>query len=449
MREKTENIVDMLTERLRGRVDAFEIYVEHTEGVTVEARHRCVDSVKVTSSQGVGIRVIKDRRLGFGFSSTFDERTLGALIEEVTGGISSVSEDSALVLPEPLKPSVSEDSLAIYDTQVEFADTNIHRERALKIEESAYATDRRIRTVRKAVYGERRATFRTLNSEGVDVRVSATFCSGSVMAVATENGDSQMGWWVEMSHRRDQISPEETGRRAAKKAVEILGARELKSGLYPVILENTVMADILGVLGGAFLASNTQRGKSMLADKRGKKVFSREINIWDDGLLPGGWATSPCDCEGVPRRKTPLVVEGICQGFLYDTYHAKRENTRSTGNAQRMGFLTTPSVGISNLYIEKGEHSTDELVETLRKGILITEVMGVHTIDTVTGEFSLGATGFLVENGRLAYPVRGIAIAGSLFELLGKAVAVADDMYFIGPVGTPSVMFEELNISGM
>ncbi len=449
MIEKMDNLIDMLTERLEGRVDAFEIYVEHTEGVTVEARHRSVDSVKVTSSQGVGIRVIKDKRLGFGFSSTFDEKALSTLIEDVTDGISSVSEDSALTLPSSVKTDVDAGSLGIFDDVVDFVDIEVHKDRALKIEESAYATDKRVNRVRKAAYGERRACFRTVNSTGVDVTVAATFCSGSVMAVATEDGDSQMGWWVEMSHRRDDVSPEEIGRKAATKAVEMLGAKEIKSGVYPVILENTVMADILGTLGGAFLASNTQRGKSMLADKRGKKVVSSVINIWDDGLLCGGWATSPYDCEGVPRRKTPLVVEGVCEGFLYDTYHAKRENTQSTGNAQRMGFLTTPTVGISNLYIEKGKTHLQELIGSIKRGLVITEVMGVHTIDTITGEFSLGAMGFLVEDGRLLHPVRGIAIAGTLLELLSKAVAVADDMYFIGPVGTPSVMFEELHISGM
>ncbi len=448
MKERMENIIDMLTQRLKGRVDAFEAYVEHTDGVTVEARHKSIDSVKVTSSQGVGIRVIKDERCGFGFSSTFDERALSTLIDDVTDGLSSVSKDRALTLPSPVEATVESHALGIFDSSVDFVDIDEHRKRALMIEEATYATDKRVKRVRKAAYGERRATFRTVNSLGVDVSVEATFSSGSVMAVATEDGDSQMGWWVEMGHRRDSVSPVEIGTKAATKAVEILGARQIKSGLYPVVLENTVMVDILGTLGGAFLASNTQKGRSMLADKRGKKVMSPVINIWDDGLLPGGWATAPYDCEGVPRTRTPLVLEGVCQGFLYDTYHARRENTSSTGNAQRMGFLTTPTVGVSNLYIEKGNASMKQLVGSIKRGLLVTEVMGVHTIDTVTGEFSLGAMGFLIEDGEVIHPVRGIAIAGTLLKLLEKAMAVADDVCFIGPVGSPSVMFEELHISG-
>ena len=206
--------------------------------------------------------------------------------------------------------------------------------------------------------------------------------------------------------------------------------------------------ELLQAFSGAFLGDNVSKGKSMLASLMGKDIVSKSINIIDSGLFKGGWATGMTDGEGVARRRTPLIEEGRLSSFLYDTYWGKISGAGTTGNASRSSYKGVPSIGISNLYIEAGKRGLDELLKTMDTGYFITELMGVHTINTITGEFSLGAQGFYVEGGEIKYPVRGMAISGELLGLFSKVEEVGCDQRFIGGSGAPSLLLSELDVSG-
>ena len=277
---------------------------------------------------------------------------------------------------------------------------------------------------------------------------SATYFTGSVTAVAEENGESQMGWEMGMGHTIASIDPEWIGKGAARNAVRLLGAKEIKTVKCAAMIENTVVCELLESLASSFLGDNVGKGKSMLIGKQGVKIASSVLNIFDDGIMNGGWATSAYDAEGTPTGRTPLVVEGVCQGFLYDAYWAARAGRASTGNAARGGYKSTPGVGLNNIYIEKGVKSLEDLLRDLGEGLFITELLGVHTINTVSGDFSLGAAGFWVEGGGVAYPVRGMAIAGNLLGLFSNVGACASDLRFIGSIGAPSLLVNEIEASG-
>ncbi|MEE9615356.1 MAG: TldD/PmbA family protein [Thermodesulfobacteriota bacterium] len=441
-----ERAVDILKEKLSGRVDAYEIYVSVGSGLVAEARDGAIDSLKVRSSAGVGLRTIAGGRPGFGFSSVLTGDALSAMVDDAAAGSRAASEDKFLCLP---GPQPAETPCGLLDPAIETISEEEKFKTAILIEESARGFDKRIQRVRKASYSESISSARTVNSSGVDVSHTATFFSGSVMAVAGSNGDSQMGFEIGMGHGKEDVEASLVGREAARRAVELLGAGKAETGKAPVVLENTVVMDLLGALLGSFLADNVIKGKSMLAGKLDKIVASPLLNLWDDGLLPGGWSSSAFDCEGVPRQKTPLLSQGVCRAFLYDTYWAARKGDISTGNARRSGFKGMPTIGTSNVYIEKGEGGElTELFKKMDKGFFITEFMGVHTIDPVSGDFSLGAAGFKVEGGVRTNPVRGMAVAGNLMELLKKVEAVGSDLRFIGSVGAPSILVGELDISG-
>lgn len=444
-----DNSIKRLQEILESdaRADSFEIFASTSSGVTIEAKDSSVDSLKVRSGSGIGIRVIQEGRPGFSYSSVLDEDAMKKMATDALDSSLSAGKDEYLCFATPSETR-DENGLSIVDPSFEDVSEEELIENALLIEKTVRGADPRIARVRKATYGASRSQTRTVNSNGVDVSYAATFFSGSVMAVAEEGTESQMGWEVAMAHCHKDVSPELIGEGAARRAVSLLKARQAKTMKCPAILENMVVMELLGSLSVSFLSDNVLKGKSMLAGKVGEQVASKLINLYDDGIMPGGWSSSTTDCEGTPRQRTPLLACGELKGFLYDTYWAGRAGARSTGNASRGGFKGSPNVGSSNLYIEGGDTPFDELLSLMGEGLYITEVMGVHTIDSISGDFSLGAAGFKVEGGAIAYPIRGLAISGNLLELFKGVSGVASDLRFIGSVGAPSLLLSQIDASG-
>lgn len=440
--------IETLRKFLKGKADSFEIFFSHEEGLGVEAKDAQIDSIKVRSCTGVGLRTILNKKSGFGFSSVLTEEALEGLVRSSLSGSLEASADEYLAFPSPAAKTPSEERLGIFDAAFKEVTEEEKLKTALGIEKSAMGYDRRIKRVRKASYSETLHTSRIVNSNGVDLAHRATFYSASVTAVAEENGESQMGWEIGMGHERASIDPEAIGAGAGKNACGRLGARNIKTVKCPAVIENMVACELLEALAGSFLGDNVRKGKSMLTGKVGKDVASSLLNVWDDGVLPGGWATSSFDGEGTLKEKTPLLRKGVLTGYLYDTYWAARAGGRSTGSASRSNFKGLPGVGISNLYIEKGETPLEGLLMEIGKGLFVTELLGVHTINTVNGDFSLGAAGFWVEGGRPAYPVRGMAISGNLLELFLKVGRLGADIRFIGSIGAPSLLINEIEASG-
>lgn len=448
MEEAARRTIESLEGLLKGKADAWEIFYSCDTGVGVEARDGQVDALKARKNSGVGLRTLKHGRQGFGFSSVVDTEALSYLADKTLAGSLEAGEDEFLAFPASASAAVADKDLGLVDSNWDEGTEEERLRCALEIEKAARDFDKRINRVRKASYQESMRFSRVVNSSGTDASGAATFCSGSVTAVAEQDGESQMGWDMGMGHSREDVRPEEIGKRAAETAVRLLGGRKIKTVKCPAVFENTVSCELVEALATSLLGDNVLKGKSMLIGKVGKKVASGVLNVWDDGLLPRGWATSESDGEGMPRSRTALLAGGVLSGYLYDSYWARRAGEKGTGNASRSNYKSLPSVGISNLYIEKGTHSLDELFSQMGTGLFITELLGVHTINSVTGDYSLGAAGFFVEGGKIAYPVRGMAVSGNLLDTLMKAGACGDDLRFIGSIGAPSLLINEIEASG-
>ncbi|MDO8426295.1 MAG: TldD/PmbA family protein [Deltaproteobacteria bacterium] len=446
--KRSEKVIDSLKRLLKGKAESYEIFYSMDSGLGIEAKDNEVDSLKVRSNEGAGLRVISGNRQGFGFSSVLTEEALKDMVASTIGGAREAAQDEFLSFPGAGGTEVLEKDLGLFDDSFARTPEEEKIKTALSIEEAARSFDARVKRVRKASYSESLHFSRIVNSNGADSSHRATFYSGSVTAVAEALGESQMGWEIGMGHDRGAVEPDRIGRGAAGNAVRLLGAKKIKTIKCPAIFENIIACEFLESLAPSFLGDNVLKGKSMLIGKAGKKVASPRLNIRDDGILPGGWASSAFDGEGVERGRTSLLDGGVCRGFLYDTYWAARAGVKSTGNSSRSNFKSYPGIGISNLYIEKGEKGREELFKEVSKGLFITEVLGVHTINPVSGDFSLGASGFWVEGGRAEYPVRGMAISGNLLDLFSKVDGCASDIRFIGSIGAPSLLINEIEASG-
>src|SRR5436190_823767 len=220
----------------------------------------------------------------------------------------------------------------------------------------------------------------------------------------------------------------------------------------PVVLDPFAASSFLGVLAGALNAENVLKGRSLFADMVGRAVGSDPFTLVDDGRRLDGPGACPFDAEGVPSGRTELFTEGTLQGFLHDTYTARRagDGQRSTGNAKRGGYRSTPGVGTSNFFVDPGDLSYDQLLARAEGGVLIMDVSGVHSgANPISGEFSVGATGLRVEGGSAGEPLREMTIASTLPEMLSDVAGVGSDLRFFSSVGTPSILIGEMTLAGV
>ncbi|MCL6559408.1 MAG: TldD/PmbA family protein, partial [Firmicutes bacterium] len=287
-----------------------------------------------------------------------------------------------------------------------------------------------------------------VNSLGIAAYCRGAVCGLYISLAAEKNGQSETGYALWFGRRYKELVPEALGREAAERAVKLLGARTAKTCTVPVVFDPYVAVDIVGLLGPALTAEAVQRGRSLFAGKIGERVASGDVNLVDDGTYSGGIGTAPFDGEGVPSGRTVLVEGGVLQGYLYNTYTAKKEGKASTGNAVRASFKTTPTVGTTNFYLKPGGRPPEELIREIPNGLYVLEVMGMHTANPISGDFSVGAKGVWIENGILTRPVRGIVIAGNVIELLKNVDAVANDLRFFGGRGAATFRVTELTVSG-
>ncbi|MEI8356363.1 MAG: TldD/PmbA family protein [Deltaproteobacteria bacterium] len=443
---KYERVAGLIETDLASRhLDGYEISFGSSRNLSIEVKEQEIDTFRSSAPAGVSIRVLKSGGMGFSYSTSLDDAALSRMVQNAVLGAENQTPDPANCFPLPQEyPAVA----GLFDNNLSAVDETEKIQLAKDLERLALGADPRVKRVRKAIYGESEYAFWIRNSVGVVGGYSGTSVSCSVTVVAEEGDDSQMGWDFGFSSFLSGIDVETIAANAVAKALGTLGAIKIPTMNSPAILDNHVASEIVEVLSSSFLAENVQKGKSMLAGRLGEKLFSPLIQIRDDGTLSGGISTAPFDAEGVAHRNNLLVEDGRLKAFLYDSRSAWKDRAVSTGNAVRGGVKSPLRTGVTNFFIVNGSTPRDEMIRGIERGVLITEVMGIHTANGISGDFSVGAAGFFIEKGVIAYPIKGIAIAGNIFDLFRAVEMVGDDIRFFGGVGSPSLKISTLDMSG-
>lgn len=449
LRPTVEFASEMIELALKKGADQAEVYIKSSGNLSLEVKNQAVDATESSLSFGYSLRVILDKRLGFSYSTSADE--MESVVKNATETARWADMDEYLDLPNPPSLEKGGSELEIFDREA----ADIKEDEAIKhvliIEKAAKDFDSRIKKVRKASGAFSSSEILILNSKGVDISYPCTKYIAQVMVVAEENGEAQMGWDFDGSRFLKDISFDGVGKNAAKRAVQLLGSRKITTIKAPVILDNSVASEFLGVFASSLSAESVQKGRSLLIDKTGQKVISSKIDLIDSGLILRRLGTRPFDDEGVPTSEKVLIREGTLQGYLYNTYTAKKDRVSSTGNALRGGYTELPAVGISNLYVRAISESDvipfDNILNSLDKGLYITEAMGIHTANPISGEFSIGVSGLWIENGAIKFPVKEAVVSGDILSLFEKIEAVGDDLRFYGNIGTPSLLIGPIDIS--
>jgi PmbA protein len=430
-----------------GATDA-EAWAEESSSRRVRVYAGEVESLSDAGGRGIGVRAFAGARAGYAYGTELTDDGIAAIARAAREAAEVADEDEHEGLPEELG-TAAVNGLASPD----FGAWSTER-----VVELALAVDRAAREregvtqVENSVYSDSRGAVALANSRGFEASFGATQAWAYSSAFAGEGADLMTGLGVDLGRDPGALDPEAIGAEAADRALALVGARQPKSRRCPVVLDSFVAASFIGFIGSMLSADAVQRGRSLFAGREGEEVANPALRLADDGTDPDGPASAPFDGEGAPTRRTPLIEDGRLLGFLYDSRTARRAERATTGNARRGSYRAPPSVGTTNLLIERGERDLAGLVAQAGEGLYVTDVAGLHSgVNPVSGTFSVGASGRLIEGGELGAPVRELTIASDLVSMLKSVSAVGSEgrwVPFGGSVKAPPVLVAEMAISG-
>lgn len=425
--------------------DHAELFVVKSRSFEAELKNNRIDEMKQAESSGVGLRVIKDGRAGFSFSSDFRSTALDKMVVQAITNSRYSDKDEALYFPVPEKQYPQPH---FYDGTVNKIPLEEKLDLARETEQYAKQYDTRVKQVERSCYEDGQVEMWIANSNGLLLHQMGNYSGLACLAMGEQNGQQESGYGMDTQVRYTGLSPKLAGEMAAKRAVQLLGAEKIDSGKMDLVLEPMIAAEIFGLISSCFSGEAIRKKKSFLAEKLGKAVASSQLTIVDDGTLDYHLGSASFDGEGVPAQRTVLVENGILQQYLYDSVSAKKAGTVSTGNGMRGGYKGTPHIGTTNYYVEAGTIAPSQLISEISYGVYITDIMGAHTANVVSGDFSLGASGILIEHGNLTRPVKGITIAGNFQQLMQQISGIGSDLTFFGSQGAPSIRISDIAVSG-
>lgn len=431
----------------------LEVFCEAGRTVSIKVFGGEVESISVAEPSGMGVRAVRDGRVGYAFTADLSDVGLDAVLAAAVANVEVSDPDLFASLPGQTaggypriaglwKPGVGSMSL---ESKVELA---------LAVERRALACPG-VETVEESAYADEESRIAICSSTGVEAEAEHSFCYVWAQAHAGSGDDRQTGLGYDAAREPANLDAEAAGKEAGDKAAALVGAKPCRTGTYSLVLAPEVIAALLSYLAQGLSADAVQKGRSLFADRLGTAIGSSAVTLVDDGLAPDGMASNPFDGEGVPRRKTMLLQAGVLGSYLHSSYTARKAGAgvSSTGNAERGSYRVVPRVAASNLVLAPGLGTLTELCTRVGDGLYVENASGLHSgVNVVSGEISVGVTGRLIEAGALGRPVREVTIATDFLSLLGSIVDLGADTRWIplyGSVCAPSVAVERVVVSGL
>lgn len=422
----------------------WEVMALETDTLSLAIKGQEVDKFQQASTMGLCLRLAVEGKLGFTYVIGADPDELAPAVERALAS----AKASDLTQEAGFAPPAEMQACQVYDPALAAEPIEAKKERALSLARAALDADPKVVHVHPAEVGEAVTSLALRNSHGLDLTSRSTLISAGVVAMAGQGNEQEVAYDGHTARFVDEIDVVKIGRRTGRRAAAYLGGSPMADGVYDVVLEHRVATELMSILASSLSGDSLIKGRSLFKGKQDQKVVSDLVSIVDDGLYPRGLGTGPFDDEGTPQQRTVLIDGGVLRSFVFDRLWGAAAGKKSTGNAVRPSLKAPPGVGFTNLHIVPGGGSLEELAKDVAKGMLITEIMGAHTTDPVSGEFSLGASGFLIEGGKIARPVKSMAMAGQLTELFGRVEKAGADLRFFGKNASPSLLISGLSLSG-
>jgi len=442
---------EAIQQALAGGATDAECTISEGEEFSVSVRMQEVENLKEAGSRGAGIRVLTGdkgaQRGGSSYTSDLSPEGIEKMVKAALELAKITSVDPFGGLPEPGELGKLEGDLKLYDDAIAKMTTEWKIDQAMRAEKAAFDFDPRIQLSEGASFDSHIGRRIFANSRGFLGSYRTSSCSLSVVPVARQDGAMERDYWHTSARNSTRLeSPESVGRIAAGRAIRRLNARKVPTQKIPVIFEPRTAGQFLGDIFGAVNGGAIYRHASFLAGKLGEKIASEALTVVDDATIPGLFGTTPFDDEGVASRRTVVIEKGVLKSYLLNTYSARKLNLTTTGNASR-GITGNAGIGPGNFFIEAGALPPAEIIANIPSGLYVTELIGGGA-NTVTGDYSSGAAGLWIENGKLTYPVSEITIAGTMQQMLQGLEQVGSDLEFRGSIAAPTILIREMTISG-
>ncbi len=429
-------VADLLQEARNQGADAAEAGVSAQTGLSVTVRLGETETIEHNSDNGLGITVYFGQRKGSANTTDLRPEAIRESVAAACRIAKYTSEDPAAGLADPELMARDIPDLDL------FHPWDINADQAADIgkhcEDAARGFDARITNSEGATVYTQRSAFVYGNSHGFVGGYPTSRHSVSCAVIAQEGDDMERDYWYDSSRVASELGdPIAIGRKAAERSLARLGAKHLSTRECPVLFRAETAPSLLRSLFGAIRGHAVYRKSTFLLDQVGTQLFPDWVEISENPLLPRGPASAPFDNEGVATQYRELVSAGVLQGYLLDSYSARKLGLQSTASAG----------GVRNASISSTGQSFDELVREMDRGVVVTELMGQGS-NMVTGDYSRGAAGFWVENGEIQYPVEEITIAGNLKDMFRQLVAVGNDNDIPGSIDTGSWLIERMMVGG-
>jgi PmbA protein len=434
---RLEQVVQILLDEAAARgADQAEAAASHDTGLSVTARLGDVENLEYTNDRGVGVTVYINSCKGSASTSDFSESALREAVAKACSFAASTAADPHSGLADAERMAKDPADLQLAHPWALDADEAIRL--AIDCETAARDFDKRITNSEGATVGSSGGARAYGNSHGFLASYRKTSHSISCVVIGQVGDDMQRDYWFSTARDATALeSPQAIGERAARRTVARLGAQKIATTRAPVLFAPELARGFIGHAIGAISGGAQYRRASFLLDAKGEQLFPDFVQIQERPHIPAALASAAYDAEGVATADREIVVDGVLQGYVLSSYSARRLGLESTANAG----------GIHNLLVPGNAGGRDELIRSMQRGLLVTELIG-QGVNGVTGDYSRGAVGFWIENGAIVHPVHEVTIAGNLRDLYRRITAIGNDQDLRGAIRCGSVLVDDMTIAG-
>ena len=425
----------------------YEVYYVDRESLSISVYKEEVEKYNLNNSAGLSFRGKFGDRIGYSYTEILDEDAIEMLVKKAKENVLAIENNDIQFIYEGDKEYKE---ISTYHEELEDIPADKLINIAISMEKEAKKYCNKVESFSGCSVSYSSGKYGIINSKGLNLSNKSYLLTAYVVPIVKDLDKMYDGCGYVVAKSLNDVKPDKIAKMGVDEALSKIGGTSIASGNYKVIINNEAMVSLLSTFAGIFSGDAVQKGLSLLKDKEGEIIAADIVNLVDDPHLEDGLASVSFDDEGVATLKTYLIKNGKLNSLLHNLKTANKAGVKSTGNGFKSSYASPISVSPTNFYIEPGINSLEEMTKKINKGLIITDFAGLHSgANSITGDFSLAAKGFYIEDGIKTHPVEQITVAGNFFTLLNNIEEIGSDLKFpMSSVGSPSIVIKELSIAG-